>query len=509
MNTDVAVDRSAPVRDRWPFRFLVTAVLFDRIAYHGVLALLIFYFTDAKGMSTADSAVVFGAFGALVYAATPFGAAVADQLLGLRAATLGGAWLLLLGVVLIAIDATALAPWPGSPALYSGMACMVVGLGALSPAVANLVGALTGGTDTERESAYSQFWVVMNVGVLIGPLLCGWLGQAIGWSVGFGACVVAMAVSVVLFQLSARSAPLVGLPPTLASHSASLRGVLRRRLILIPASACGVVLAWWLLRQTALVGNVLTVVFVGAIGTYLYFAFWRCNAMERARALTCLAIAIFSFVFLVLLNQYGTTLAFFAAKHVQLIFLGLQFEPSQVVSFQPAFLVLLSPAILAGAAALARRGREVTALHKMALGLTCLAVAFGWLAFGARYGEAIGGLHMSWMISFYALMAISELLVAPIGLSFTAKLAVPRIAGFTVAIWMLSWSAASYVAALGGGWVSSGPSLATIDQSLLRYALYFALLAGGGLAAAGLLYALSPALQRRVHAALARSEPAV
>lgn len=488
---------------RAAFRYLVTAVLLDRVAYHGVLALLIFYLADGKGLSTAESSAIFGALGALVYAATPIGATVSDQWLGQRTSTLSGAWLLFVGLVCIAMDASGQVPAIGNALLYGGLGFMVVGLGATQPSVANMVGALSGETDTERDAAYSVFWMVMNIGVLIGPLLCGWLGQAIGWGVGFGACVIAMALSLVFFHLSAHTVPSLGLPAHPERLARRTRSGLRAVHGIAVGALLGVIAAQYLLRHTAFVGTVLAVIFVGAIGGYLYFAVWRCNDEERSRALTCLVITVFSFAFLILLNQYGTALAFFTAEHIDLRFLGVTWEPSQVVSFQPAFLVLVMPAILAAWTTLARRGRPVSPLTKMAWGLGSLGLAFGWLALGARFGGEHGDLHMGWMISFYAVMAISEILVAPIGLSFTAKLAVPRIAGFTVGIWMLAWSAASYIAGVGGGWVSTSPAGATVAQSLARYAFYFGVLATAGVLIALILWTVSPGLQRRVHAAFA------
>jgi POT family proton-dependent oligopeptide transporter len=499
------VDGSVPRHvDDYRRRLLYAAVFWERIGYHGLLAILIFYLTDS-GSSGAEASALFGNFASVVYAATLVGAVVADVWLGIRRAALFGAIVVLVGHVALTNAGLLDVGDPNSLALFAGLGLVIVGEGYLQPAIANLLSEYSGSVDTKRDASFSVFWMVQNAGVLLGPLLIGWVAHAFGWGYGFAGDAAAMAIALVLLRLAARRAPDaadVREAPVAGAEPARSR---RRRLVAYVAAPFAAVGTAFLMRETALVGVLLASVLLAAVARYLFVALRRCTPSERQRSLMCLVVAAFSFVFLVLLNQYGTALALFTAEHVDLDLFGVTLQPSQVIFLQPTFLVLLGPPYLAACARLARAGREPSPFAKMAAGLGSLSLAFLALGLAANHAPDGERLAIGWMVGFYFVMAAGELLLCPVSLALTTKLAVPRMAGLTVGLWMLSWSWANYVAALGATTIWHARVGAAPVGSLGRFGDYFYSMAAIGVATSVLMLVLLPMLRHRIAASSAHA----
>jgi POT family proton-dependent oligopeptide transporter len=443
--------------------------LWERFSYYGMRALLILFMTAAVaegglGFDTAKAGIIYGTYTSLVYLTNLPGGWIADRFLGQRRATLYGGAIIMAGHICLAI--------PSLVTFYMGLLCIVLGTGLLKPNVSTMVGQLYGLEDARRDAGFSIFYMGINLGAFLSPLICGWLAQSdqfrailssVGvspessWHWGFGAAAVGMGFGLLQYLAGWKHLGDAGMHPAPVRDEAE-RQKHRRRLQLGILATLGIVGA---VAALSAVG-VLHVTPEGlgkAFGLFLLFVTvvffagllgskdW--TPSERKRLITIAVLFLAASVFWSLFEQAGSTLNLFADRNTDNRLFGMSFPPSWFQSANAIFIVLLAPVFAWFWVRLGQRNPSSPA--KFVIGLLFAAAGFGILIIPAQLAEA--GIRVSplWLVATYMLHTIGELCLSPVGLSAMTKLAPARVAGLMMGVWFLATSVGNYL----GGQVAS------------------------------------------------------
>ena len=381
--------------------------MWERFSYYGMRAFLILYMVHALGFDDKHAGRIYGNYTAGVWAAAIVGGIVADWWLGqYRSVLIGG--------IIIALGHFTLAFHP-LPFFYVGLSLIVIGTGLLKPNVSGIVGALYDPADTRRDAGFSIFYMGINLGAFIGPLIAGWLAQEVDWHLGFACAGVGMSLGLVQYALGRRRLQpaierLAHRPrPAAAAAAPSSEGFI------------GFTVAEWKRIAAMAVFFVLAAIFWGAY------------------------------------EQAGSSLNLFGDRYTTLRILGFEFPSSWYVSVQAIFVIILAPAF---AWLWIRLGKyEPTTPTKFAFGLFFVGLSFLFLLIPAGAIQGTPGLRVSpfWLIGCYFIQELGELSISPVGLSVFTKLAPVRIVGMMLGLWFLADSVGNKVAGYAAGFISTAP----------------------------------------------------
>ncbi len=380
--------------------------MWERFSYYGMRGFLILYMTKALGFTDPHAGAVYGNYVGSVWLAAIFGGVIADRWLGHYRSVLLGGTIIALGHFTLALHAV--------PFFYAGLSLIVLGTGLLKPNVSTLVGALYEQGDERRDAGFSVFYMGINLGALLGPLVAGKLAEGVDWHLGFACAGVGMTLGLAQYVLGRRRlAPaierLAARPGPAAVSPGLAPGV----------SHGGFTAADWK-RMTAVV-------------VFFAFAslFW--GAYEQA----------------------GSTLNLFADRYVHLELLGIKLYASWFVSIQAAFVILLSPAF---AWLWVKLGpRQPSSPAKFALALLFVGLAFVLLMPAGAIAQ--GGVRISplWLVAVYFIEELGELCLSPVGLSVVTKLAPKQVVGLMMGVFFLSNALGNKLAGWSAGFISTTP----------------------------------------------------
>lgn len=347
----------------------------------------------------------------------------------------------------------------GKNAFYLAVSLIIMGVGFLKPNISTIVGQLYPQGDPRRDSGFTLYYYGINLGAFWASVLCGLLGQTVGWWAGFGLAGVGMALGWVVFVFGKRYLEGKGEPPNPELLKAPIAGPINREWLIYIAGVLGVIPIWLLVQSNQLVGVALTISTVLALAFICYFLFAKCNKIERERMMLALVLIFGSVVFFTLFEQAGTSLNLFAARNVDLMGIS----AAQTQSFNAGFILIFAPIFAAMWAWLGARGRDPNPVLKFGLGL--LQVGLGFLVVVWAQGLADDSYRMPLIMLalLYMLHTTGELFLSPVGLSEITKLSVASVVSFMMAVWFLSSSIAQYV----GGIIAGAMGTETVGGQVL------------------------------------------
>lgn len=396
--------------------------MWEQFSYFGMRALLVYYMTRQLMLGQGQASFVYGAYTACAYFTPIVGGVVADRWLGKRRAVAIGASIMAAGHFMMAFE----------PLFYLALATIALGNGLFLPSLPSQINDLYAPGDPRRGWAYNVYYVGINIGGFLAPLICGTLGELYGWHYGFGAAGIGMFAGLAIYLLGHKH-----LPSERAMPIAATDGVAST------PTANGAQL--WLV--------------LAAVG---------------------LCVTIFRGAY----EQVGNTVALWAGSGVDRTLGSLTIPMTWFQSLNPLLVMLLTPPLLALWRRRAEAGRDTAPARRMAHGALLVALAYVLLALVAwHFGD--GQAPWIWLAFFFLLFTVGELFILPSGLGLFARLAPPRMGATTVAAWYLTIFAGSLSAGLVGTlW------------SHMAHGSYFALLAVLACLAAFLLRLLDPAIRR-------------
>jgi POT family proton-dependent oligopeptide transporter len=377
----------------------------------GILAIYMYFSLTEGGLGLEEGVAtsVVGAYGGAVYVFCIVGALVSDRLIGAQRTLLGSAVLIMLGHLSLALI-------PAVPGLVTGLLLVAVGSGGLKATAATLVGSLYSRTDTRRDAGFSIYYMSVNIGGFFGPLLTGLLQQEWGFHWGFGAAAVGMAIGLIWYVATRKGLPASAevVPDPLARRSYPLwAGIaVLGVLLVVLAVVTGLVTA-------ANLADVVTA--ISAIGAVVLFSILltskKVKPVERSRVLAFIPMFIGTAAFFALFQQQFTVLAVYSDTRIDRSVLGWEMPISWVTSFNPVFILALSPifALLWTTLSTRQPGTPV----KFGIGILLIGAAF--LLFVPM--AAVDGVPILWVALIMLVATLGELMLSPVGLSLATRLA--------------------------------------------------------------------------------------
>ena len=471
--------------------------MWERFSFYGMRALLVLYLTKSFLFGDSAAYAIYGSYSALVYTTPVLGGLLADRLLGYRKAVVLGGVLMALGHFAMAVQ--------NLQVFYFALALLICGNGFFKPNISSIVGRLYTADDPRRDSAFTIFYMGINLGALLSPLGCGYLGERYGWHWGFGLAGVGMLVGLFVFL---RAQPLLeGIcdPPQPSALKRPIFARISAQSSVYWGTVAALVVAWQLMQHGAVVGTLLIVFGIGVFGGLLVFLLRLRDKVERDRLAVALVLTLFSVAFWAFFEQAGTSLSLFADRNVNRTVLGWTIPASQFQSVNPLFILLFAPVFSGLWLSLKRRQMDPSTPLKFGLGIVQLGLGFVALYLGAFSSRATGVVPWFWLVLGYFLHSTGELCLSPIGLSMITKLSPKRITGMMMGVWFLSSAFAQYVASLIAqltGVKDAGlaaQSLPKPVETVMIYGSVFGGIAWVALAVSALVILTSGLLARRMH----------
>ena len=385
----------------------------------------------------------------------------------------------------------------GRTAFFVAVSLIILGVGFLKPNISTIVGQLYTEGDPRRDSGFTLYYYGINLGAFWASILCGLLGERVGWWAGFGLAGVGMAAGFVVFTLGKGLLEGKGEPPNPAALTQKLVGPINREWMIYLGAVLGVIPLWFLVQHNALVGKVL----IGAIVLSLGYIAWflsTISKVERERMMLAVVLIAGYAVFALLFEQGGTSLNLFAARNVDLM----GTTAAQTQSFNAGFILIFAPLFAALWAWLGARKMDLNPAMKF--GLALIQVGLGFLVIVWAQGMADDQYRMplAMLGLLYLLHTTGELCLSPVGLSQITKLSVARVASFMMAVWFLAVSIGQYV----GGIIAGAMGTETVGGQVLDPAGALATSLDGfnklgwaGVAVGGLFIALSYVIRHWAH----------
>lgn len=429
--------------------------MWERLSYYGMRALLVLFMVDqvkngGLGLTDGTATAIYGLYTAGVYLMALPGGWIADRLLGAQRAVWIGGILIAAGHFLLAV--------PMVQCFFAGLLLVVAGTGLLKPNISAMVGSLYPEGGARRDAGFTIFYMGINLGAAIGPLVCSALGEKLNWHYGFTAAGVGMVVGLVQFRLTRRHLGTAGVPPP--DRGAATRRDWTLLWAALGVALTGIALAFagvlkvnpiWLAKNT-------TVLLVGLAVAYFVWAFLFAGltSVEKGRLGVILLLFVSAAMFWAGYEQAGSSLNLFAERHTDRLikFLDWTIPTGWFQTLPAVFVITFAPVAATVWLALGRRGRNPSLAVKMSLGLLLLAAGFLVIAVAAKRALASGPVWPSWLVLTYLLHVLGELCVSPVGLSSVTKLAPARLVGQMMGIWFLAASVGNLIAGLFAGEVS-------------------------------------------------------
>ena len=454
--------------------------LWERFSFYGMLTILAYYLyysvTDGGlGLPQSTATGIVGAYGGLVYLSTVLGGWIADRVLGMERTVFYGGVVVMIGHIALAI-------LPGLAGVGVGLVCVALGSGALKANASSLLGTLYDKGDARADGGFTLFYLGINLGAFIGPLITGLLQTHVGFHYGFGAAAIGMALGLAQYVAFRRN---------LGGHGREVPNPLPRSAVGKTAAVMigavvviGVAIALRLVTLANL-SQVTTGVIV--VASVAYFAIMlrspKVDGEERVRVRAFIPLFVANAVFWSLFQQIFTVLAVYSDERMNWSIFGWTAPSSWIGSVEPVWIILLSPLF---ALLWTRLGnRAPTTPRKFAYGVIGMGLAF--LCFVPLAGGTGRSTPALLVMAIMAVFAVSELLLSPIGLSVTTKLAPEAFRAQMMALYFFS---------VGLGTAMSGVLAGYYDTS--NEAAYFGILGAVAVVAGVVVFVISPWISRQM-----------
>ncbi|WP_172369102.1 oligopeptide:H+ symporter [Sporosarcina jiandibaonis] len=456
----------------------------ERFSYYGMRAILVFYMyyevsNGGLGLDKTVALSIMSIYGSLVYMSGIIGGWLADRIFGTSKAVFYGGIFIMFGHLVLAI--------PGNLTMFFiSMILIVIGTGLLKPNVSSVVGDIYSETDNRRDAGFSIFYMGINMGGFLAPLIVGSLMKT-SFHLGFGVAALGMFLGLIMFVMTKKKN--LGLAGTQVANPLAPDEKKKvyttfaiSAIILAALIAISIPLGW--LTFNSFIG------IVGILGFLIPTAYFvvmyrspKTNDVERSRIIAFIPLFMASVMFWAIAEQGSTILALYADTRTNLNFLGFKMSPAWFQSFNPLFIITLAPFF---AWLWVRLGdRQPSIPQKFSLGLLFAGLSFIVILLPGYLGGSEALVSPIWLILSIFMVVLGELCLSPVGLSATTKLAPAAFSAQTMSLWFLSNAAAQGLNAQLVKFYSPETEM-----------LYFGIIGGIAIALSVLLFFISPLIQR-------------
>ncbi|GAA4815171.1 peptide MFS transporter [Litoribaculum gwangyangense] len=479
--------------------------MWERFSFYGMKALLIYYLVKYHLFDVDHGNLLVGSYAAMVYATPVIGGYLADKYLGFRKAVIFGGILLVLGHLGMVFEGNQAQILDGvlqqdNQALqifYFSLSLIIVGVGFLKANISSIVGELYDKNDIRKDSAFTIFYMGINLGSFLATLICGWLGETYGWGYGFGAAGIGMVLGLLTFIFGRKFLNDKGEPPSLELLNEKHFG-LKKEWIIYIMSLLSLFVIQFIVQRHEWVEKILTLSLVASL-IFIILNVIKLDTVSRGRLIALTILSLFSIIFWALFEQAYTSLNLFASV-TDCNILGIQLKPTQFLSFNAFFIFTIGPIF---AWLWVKLGKyNPNTVVKFALALIFVGLGFGVLVFGANStadGMKVAGI---WLLLCYLLHTIGELCLSPVGLSAVTKLAPTKIVGFMMGFWFLATAFSEYIAGVLANIANietSNGEITDTTQAISQYTVLFDKLFWVGLICGIILLLASPLIKKLMH----------
>lgn len=486
--------------------------MWERFSYYGMRAILVLFLTsslmnDGWAWSNEDALELYAMYTGLVYLTPILGGFLADKYLGYRNATILGAFIMTLGHASMALETFT------QSFFYLGLVLLIVGNGFFKPNISSIVGQLYKDGDKRKDGGYTIFYMGINAGAFLGILLCGYIGEKVGWHLGFGLAGIFMFLGMLQFWFAQKIFGTIGLPPKQLSNANTSKETTKPtsgftkievdRLLVIVVFSIFTIFFWWAFEQAGgsmtifardftqrtLVGDastifrvantIITLVPMGILTLVLYGLFRKMmgNFLLSNVFLGVSFVIIWGIVIWMINREFGATATEIPASWFSVL--------------NSLYIILLAPLFSKIWASKLNPSGPI----KFAIGLILLGTGFAFLAFGAwgiPQGAETAGVSIVWLILAYLFHTMGELCVSPVGLSYVSKLAPLKLVGLMFGFWFVCSAAANYLGGKTGSYIDKISEAYGLSNFFL---IFFAIPVLAGI----LMILLKPILIRKMH----------
>lgn len=438
-----------------PFYLLFSIEMWERFGYYGMQALLVLFMVRHLGFSDIVANNTFSAFAALVYAFVCLGGFIGDKVLGNKRTLLLGAFVMSLGYLLLGINSDRF--------LYIGLGTIVAGNALFKSNPSTLISKLYKMNDHRVDSAFTVYYMAVNIGSFISMLLCPVIQKHFGWNWAFLISFFGLVVAMLNYIIFSRVFLKLG-------SEADFKPVRIKYLLLVIFMTIFIALfSTWLLKHLTVAHSILylalIIVFILFIKEIIF-----AKSGERARLIVSLILIGEAIIFFILYQQMPTSVNLFAQRNTIHSVFGIHIQPASFQALNPMWIMVLSPILAYLYNRLGRKKRDMSLPGKFAFGMFLCSLGFLSLHFASKYFANENGLISgNWLILSYGLQSAGELLVSGLGLAMISKLAPQRIMGFMMGVWFMSTS----IAMIFGGYVADMASIPeNITNPIISLGIY-------------------------------------
>ena len=491
----------------------------ERFSYYGMRAIFILFLTQALLFDTEAAASIYGSYTGLVYLTPLIGGYIADKYWGIRRSVFWGAVMMGVGQLMMflsasMLDKAELSHW----LMYGGLTFLILGNGSFKPTVSSLVGQLYKPGDKRLDAGYTIFYMGVNVGSFIAPLVCGYFGDTgnpedFKWGFLIAACMIVF--TILLFEtqknkylISPDGEPLGIIPDAKKEkktdteekivHPQLSRSQKRRNILLLMVLTLvlGSLFYLWFGDEWVSIG-IFTACIVFPITILLDGSLTK---IERSRIFVIYIVAFFVIFFWAAYEQAGASLTLFAADQTNRDILGWEMPASWFQSFNLFFVVILAYIMPGVWAFLNKRNMEPSSPTKQAIGLLLLSLGYLFICFGVKDAQPGVKVSIIWLTGLYFIHTMGEIALSPIGLSMVNKLTPIRFASLMMGIWYLSTATANKFAGILAGLYPEAGKVKTLFgyQIANMYDFFMVFVIMSGIASL-ILFLLSKKLQKMMH----------
>ena len=432
--------------------------MWERFSYYGIRPLLVLFMTAALtqggfGFERDTASSIVGIYAACVYLASLPGGWIADRWLGLRRSIWYGGIFIALGHLSIALSIVF-----EQSAFFIGLILIVIGTGLLKPNVSAIVGDLYPEGGSRRDAGFSIFYMGINVGALVAPLITGVLGEKVGWHLGFGAAGVGMVIGLITYRLRAdKTLGDIGVQPA-STDPREHRRVKLSSLIGVAVIALLVVLTMSgvIHINPVSLAQKMSLIMLGLALVYFVYLFvgGGLNTEEKKRVVVIILLFFFATVFWAAFEQAPTSLNLFARDYTDRVIFGWEMPTLWLQAANSVFVIALAPVFAWLWITLGKRGRDPSSVAKFAWGLFFAGIGFVvmWEAANIIINNG-GNIRVSpwWLVWSYFFQSVGELSLSPVGLSSMTKLAPYKFKGQMMGVWFMASALGNLIAGLVGG----------------------------------------------------------
>jgi POT family proton-dependent oligopeptide transporter len=413
------------------FTTLFLVELWERFGYYGMTAVVVLFMVQRLDYTDDRANLTFGAFAALAYTVPAVGGWIGDKLLGSRRTMVLGAVILALGYIGLAI--------PEHPELlFPALGLVAVGGGVFKANPANMISKLYEGDSAKIDSAFTMYYMAVNIGATASQLATPLIAVKIGWHAAFAVCAGGLIIGLLNYFAMSRYLRHVGSEPDFQPLN------VKRLVLVLVGIVVGIALVTFIVQNRTIAR---ATVFLGFLTMLAIFGVMMRMGSERERKglIAVLILTALGMLFFIFYQQMSTSLTLFSLRNVNLNFFGYEVPAGQVQALNPIWIFLLSPGLAWLYTRLGKgKGGDFHISTKFALGFAVLSLGFFIYGFSSHFASG-GKVSFWWMISGYGFQSLGELLISGLGLAVIARYVGPSLRGFIMGVWFLATGISQYL----------------------------------------------------------------